>query len=364
MVALKNDASAVLDTTYKALLEGKAHDAMQHLVPGLRQLRDSHSADEWDAFCRTEFLTHPVKELVWQDPFTRHAFEKPRGYPGDAHLLDYIYGDCPPPAGTTPLGLEIFQYTTNAPGPQSVRARRNLLAQIIDEVAGSFAGARILSIACGHLREAGLSKALAERRIGDFIALDQDAHSLDEVKRVYGDKGIRTICAPLRALVAERIRFQGIHLAYAAGLYDYLADRTATRLTRLMFDMLAPGGRLVVANFAPSLRDIGYMETYMGWKLIYREAEQMIALARDIASAEWKSHRLFWDEHEGIIFLEITRRKGINGSVTLGANLSEAGIPGLSNVTLGPEVASRRIHRHKSPAAGNGAAGKNGAGHH
>jgi hypothetical protein len=34
--------------------------------------------------------------------------------------------------------------------------------------------------------------------------------------------------------------------------------------------MLKPGGRLLVANFLHDLPNVGYMESFMGWPLIYR----------------------------------------------------------------------------------------------
>ena len=130
-----------------------------------------------------------------------------------------------------------------------------------------------------------------------------------------------------------------------------------------MFDMLAPGGRLVIANFTPRLADIGYIESYMAWRLIYREPEHMTALARDIASSEWHSHRLFWDEHESIIFLEITKRRPVNGSASFARGINGAAVPGLDNVTIGPEVASRRHQRRARSPGQNGNGNGNGHGH-
>lgn len=301
------EALDMLDAAHKKLTSGRAREGMQELMPALRRLKEVHEPGAWDEFCRREFLEHPLKQLIWQDPFTRHAFEKPRGYPGDARLLDYIY-DCAPPPETTELGVEIFKSTTEAPASCSVRARRDVLARIIDDVAAEQPGARVLSIACGHLREAASSRAVNEGRLGDFIAADQDPTSLAEVQARFGSKGVRTVQASVRGILTEKVKFQGLHLAYAAGLYDYLADRVAVKLTRLMFDMLAPGGRLLVANFAPNLRDIGYMETFMGWNLIYRTPDQMNGLAAEIPVDAFGQRRVFWDEPGNILFLEVTKR--------------------------------------------------------
>ena len=96
-------------------------------------------------------------------------------------------------------------------------------------------------------------------------------------------------------------------LVYSTGLFDYLNPRTGRRLVTGMFQLLRSGGSLIVANFLPGVRDIGYMETYMGWKLIYRTPEQMQSLADEIPRAQIAAGRVFWDEHHNIVFLSLTR---------------------------------------------------------
>ena len=61
---------------------------------------------------------------------------------------------------------------------------------------------------------------------------------------------------------SNKIRCSDPDLIYAAGLYDYLGDAIAIQLTSRLLQMLAPGGggRLLIANFNPDLRDIGYLE--------------------------------------------------------------------------------------------------------
>ena len=345
--------STILEDAHRLLLEGQVATGMDVLMSGLSELRASLGPDAWELLCRHEIIPHPISELVWQDPFTCHSFHKPRGYPGDAALLDYIYGYTPPPSGTSPLGEAIFRDNVQRQAPRSVRSRMQVLAQQIDDAASRFDQPRILSIACGHLREAGLSKALSEGRIGELVALDQDPESLAEVERAYGNRGVRVAEHSVRAILSQKVQFQDLHLVYAAGLYDYLSERVAARLTRIMFDMLAPGGRLLVANFAPCLADIGYIESYMGWKLIYREPEQMTALAHDIGSGEWASQHLFWDEFESIIFLEITKRAAVNGSLVFAPGLRSARIPGLANVTFAGASASPHS-RAEGSSNGNG----------
>ena len=328
--------------------------AMFDLQFGLEQIKSGTSPQVWQSVI-AQCQAHPVSQLLWQDPFTHHSYAKPKGYSGDAQLLDFLYGLTDVPAGTTSLGASVFGHMMRQQGALSVRSRGEILANLIDETAEQFDNPRILSIACGHLREGAHSSALMGGRVAEFVALDQDEDSLAEVDRAYKAKNVRTVNCSVRAILAGRVKLEGFHLVYAAGLYDYLAERVATRLTRMMFDMVVSGGRILVANFAPTLPEVGYMETFMDWKLIYRTAEEMSLLSNEVSGSEWKSRRLFWDEHENIIFLDMIKRSGkvAPNRFDAAGDPQKVVVPGLKNVTIAPAVtrASRSSRRGSPPSA-------------
>ena len=49
------------------------------------------------------------------------------------------------------------------------------------------------------------------------------------------------------------------------------------------------------------------MEVYMDWQLIYRTRQEMVDLTAEIAEADIHDIRLYTEENQNMIFLEITR---------------------------------------------------------
>lgn len=303
----------LLDQTERVLTEQagepeRVGQAIDGLFGGLF-LEKSHASDEeWQA-CIKRCRQHGVLNLIHEDPFTFRAFRKPRGYAGDAELLDLIYGPeekWPGPSGS-PLGMNIYRYTSAAPAAEGVRARRGFIADLIDRITTDSPGVHILAVAAGHLREACLASAVRRRRIGRFVALDSDPVSMEEVKRAYGSYGVETVAAPFSHLITGRVDMGKFDLAYTTGLFDYLSNATGRRLVRTMFDMLNPGGQLVVANFMPGIRDIGYMEAFMDWRLIYRNRYDMADLTMEIDESELRFMTLFTEENRNIMFLRLTK---------------------------------------------------------
>ncbi len=298
-----------VETELSRGLEG-AENAMFDLFSGLYSLKSSATPEAWKSIVE-QTVNHRVRELIHQDPFTGRSFAKPRGYAGDAVLIDYIYTRNPNLVGTeqaTELGKLIFKYTTEAPAAAGVRTRRDLMAAIIDETCGVLEHPTMLSVACGHLREAALSRSVPAQDGGRFVALDQDELSIDVVKETAEAHRVVPVVGSIKALFRGELADERFDLIYSTGLYDYLDERIATKLTSRLFDMLNPGGRLVIANFVPEIWCAGFMETFMGWSLIYRNAEQMLGLTSSLPQEDVLSRRTFNEKNANIVLLDVRRR--------------------------------------------------------
>lgn len=282
---------------------------MDMLLDGLWWIRKSISGANWRQFLSIA-QGHRLRRLVHADPFTRRAFIKPRGYPGDAPLLDMIYYDLgfADLSGTDDFGTKIFHHTVNTAASRSVRERRDYVARAIDEVCQERNSASILCAACGHLREATVSQSIQRQSFSRFVAMDQDAASLAEVMKCYGNLGVEATHMKMRSLLGNKWPGKSFDLIYAAGLYDYLDDNFAQRLTTRLFDLLKPGGRLIVGNYVPWIYGVGYMETYMAWSLIYRDARDMVNLSEEIPESDVSLKRTYTLNTPDVIYLELRRR--------------------------------------------------------
>ena len=293
-----------LDTLAATIRSGSVEDGavgLQHVLDGLR--RDAHP-EAWRTVATTVVQSHPVLHLIHESPFSRRAFEKPRGYAGDAHTLDLAYRMAQIPAETTATGRRVSECELESGTCRGIRARLDLMVEAIDQVAGEQEHARILSVACGHMREAQRSRAVAEDRVAELIAFDQDEESL---RRISSEQPrAHAVQGSVRAIVTGAARWADLDFIYSAGLYDYLSDRFAAALTQSLFSMLRPGGRLLLANMTPET-NAGYLEACMDWWMTYRDEEAMCRLADVLPSNQIASSRLFRDHTRHIVFLELRR---------------------------------------------------------
>jgi len=299
----------LLNSVFTQMREQKVENGIEALFEGLHRIRCETELHEWTTVVHSTALKHPLRELVHLDPITRRSFEKPRGYAGDAILMDMIYGlyDGSKENGSA-IGHTIYEYNRQSDASSAVRTRRAMIARLIDETCEQRQNPRILSLACGHLREAELSEALQSKQVSKFLALDQDRKSLEVVRNSYSDLGIKALNVSVRDMLGGAMKLETCDLIYSAGLYDYLETKAARKLTCVLFDMLAPGGILLLTNFLPQIRSVGYMEAFMAWKLIYRTEAEIVDLISRIPRREVEKAQVFVERHENIGFVKVYKR--------------------------------------------------------
>ncbi len=279
------------------------------MFEGLEHLRTTLPAEGWGAV-RELAQQHPLSQRILRDPMARRSYEKPRGYAGDVVLRDYIYRLKEPEADDA-IGRAIYDYAVGRPAACAVRNRRERLAFAIDRAIDRASDradgrAQVLSIACGHLREAELSPALRGGRVERLVALDADTESLAVVDGL-GLPCLETVVLSVGRLLGRADRIGRFDLVYSACLYDYLEPELGRRLTACLFSRCKPGGQLVVTDFLLTVPDAGYMETCMGWELIYRTVPELEALAASIPPEQIAAVECERDAFGAIAYLTLTR---------------------------------------------------------
>jgi extracellular factor (EF) 3-hydroxypalmitic acid methyl ester biosynthesis protein len=288
-------------------------------------------------------------EIVQEAPFFRQIINKPEGYAGDAEMMRLIYWN--DFEGNTPFGMLLHKAAVSLPACQAVRNRRTFLREEILELK-NHGGGRILSVAAGPAME--IQDVLEGDPGNDtfhFHAFDHDIKTIRNVTRqcvdprlsyVLGNafhlikerydvavprkpllnfcdprkdfKGIRKVLAPVK-YSRMRLKKTDYALVYSAGLYDYIKTfpedptKGTIALTKNLFELVRPGGALVIGNFNPRnpLYVRFYMEFVVDWQLIYRKREEMFAFARSIPEREIKSMEVL-EEPLGInYFLKIDK---------------------------------------------------------
>lgn len=253
------------------LIEADAIDFAMPMLAG--KLYGAFGDHEGWTQTRSSYLSHPLRAIMLEDPYTARCVSKPRGYAGDAELIDLIYSRNPPESASE-RGQRIFRHGIDFQASEGVRQRRDLAEQFVGQAFRQ--GKRILCLASGHFRE---GDPLIGRDIGNIVLVDQDPLSLDVVRQRFGASARcheANVFSYLRKAVAQGEKFD---LVYTLGLTDYLDDRAMGLLHRMVKGVLAPGGEFILANFVPGHLAIGWMDAVMEWQLIYREPGELAAFA-------------------------------------------------------------------------------------
>ncbi|TJW40639.1 MAG: class I SAM-dependent methyltransferase [Mesorhizobium sp.] len=306
------ELALILHITHQQIEQQKdPAEIIRRLMSHLEAMRSKVDPDVWQALMPV-VRNHPVLEYFLEDPLTRWSHDKPRGYSGDAQLLDYIYCDphvAKSVANASEIGKALYRHTKDVPSCVAARERRDLLTRYVDEIATrNGPQTEVLAIAAGHLREANRSAALQEGRLKRWVALDQDPQSVGLITRDFQGTAVEAIDGSVRTMLTRGHKLGKFDFIYASGLYDYLAHNVAVKLTKTCLQMLKPNGTFLFANYAEGNPDAGYRETFMNWVLLLRSEVDMWNIINASVDRNTVEAQVFFGENRNVLYGVIEKR--------------------------------------------------------
>jgi len=242
---------------------------------------------------------HLTRQLL-EAPLWRQAYGKPRGYPGDFEMMNYIYD-------ATPVGDSAFARLAHALavhiGEFVVRRKNRVRGTIADLIAsrGPHAEVRIASLGSGPARE--IVEYLTQN--GNFAGfltvtlIDQDEGALrfagGSIANAHRARrqGLKLSVEPRKVSVLRLLRdlnpadlLSQPDMIYSAGLFDYFSDRTCRILTARLYAALRPGGVLLLGNMKAGTDMPWPLEFIADWSLTYRSAESVLSWTEGLQGAE------------------------------------------------------------------------------
>jgi len=227
---------------------------------------------------RTEFISELRSTLGRVlSPATMLGFAvcKPHGYAGDFEIIDrhYLAYIAPDPE------LANWDYYWHAnPAARAVRNRKHYFHQLLNHhcAAKMDNELRVLNVASGPARDVLEYVRFTEQPV-HFDCIDNDPEAIAHASG---------LCAGFHNVVfrnanALRLRSKQLYdLVWSAGLFDYFNDRTLIFMLRRLLRCVAPGGELVIGNYAmtnphPNLCWLRFVD----WQLHHRSRETLIDLA-------------------------------------------------------------------------------------
>lgn len=291
-------------------VENSLNDLIIHTdnILGEKSQLCSVTKDSVGAILQQEFLPY-LSMTGTADRF----YSKPRGYAGDYLTIAKMYDNNP--SGSGRIGALIDSCFLNRPPSKAVRNRRHLLHRIINQELSKNPGitTRITSLACGPAQE--LFDIYSEIENKDSLQsnlIDIDLQALafvaDKRDRMKLTRSMQVFNSNLVYLAAgrQKLPVPPQNLVYSIGLIDYFNDNFVVNLINFAYDLLAPGGKVVLGNFHPRNRDKAFMDYILEWKLIHRDEEDMHRLFRESKFAK-AADEIHYEEERINLFAECNK---------------------------------------------------------
>jgi SAM-dependent methyltransferase len=230
-----------------------------------------------------EYYRYRLGKFIFQSPFTKRSFEKPKGYAGDFEMMNQIYRN--DFFANSLFGGCMEAAVSLHEEPTAVRNRVKYLSEKIASACLKKGSVSILAVASGPAEEikATISRLSNEdlARI-NFTLLDQDEDALryaqknikEQLVKENKELKVNLLSMDVKDLITSGLSDE-FDLIYSAGLFDYFSDPVASRACKALFRSLKPLGKMVIGNFNADAPNTFGMLALFDWFLILRNEKDL-----------------------------------------------------------------------------------------
>ncbi len=213
------------------------------------------------------------------------SLRKPQDIAGDHHTIKQIYDDGD--QERRQVGHVVNYCFLNEPACKAVKNRKDYIVhRILDLIAKSSNQVNVASIASGPAEELLLVYDMLDRdgkKELKATAIDLDFRACAFVNDEIQSNKLQNYFSVVNGNVLKAGTLPNSvkgnqDLVYSMGLIDYFSEGLAIKTVNNMFDMLKPGGEVIIGNFHDSCNSRIFLDYLLDWELIYRTEDDMRAI--------------------------------------------------------------------------------------
>jgi extracellular factor (EF) 3-hydroxypalmitic acid methyl ester biosynthesis protein len=277
-----NESHEVRRVAQEILIEKEGRKFMRFFDSTLEELeREIATFDKKDHQHHGFYFRKQVWEFILGSEFLRRTNLKPRGYAGDSQMMIMCYEN--DYRGNFVFNKLMHKHPLETEAAHAVRNRRPLISQVLRSVQKEFP--ELPRWGFNEAKE-GIERIVRTRRI--------------DTKVDYLNESVRRM---LRSPQLSE-RWGQFHFVYSTGLFDYLTPPVAKIVLKKLYELLLPGGQLLIGNFHINNPTRYYMEYWMDWVIYYRSEETFLDLLDGIQGAE---SSIFFDPTGIQMFLSVRK---------------------------------------------------------
>jgi extracellular factor (EF) 3-hydroxypalmitic acid methyl ester biosynthesis protein len=307
----------------RTLVEGcfeTLHERWRQLVINASEAGWKLREDPKAHYAAKQFTEATVTPLLLGCPLINRTWNKPLGYAGDYHVMEYYYRD--DFEGDTAFDQLMHKLFVQNPMAQGVVSRARFMVDLLDSEHEKVTGDgtsefAVANLGCGPGREVEMwAESKPHRGPVTWTLIDQEEDALALAHQI-GHEAVREAgrSAELRLLHLsfskllrhpEAFNFSAQNFIFSSGLFDYLRPDRAQAIAKALYDRLVPGGLLAIGNAIGPNTNLWPPEFVADWPILYRsrnDMEGMAALLPDTAEVD-----IVIDPGEAYYFLLVRKR--------------------------------------------------------